>query len=197
MSIHNADIATMFEQIADLLEIEGANPFRIRAYRNAARTIQSMAQDIKTLIDKGEDLKKIHGIGKDLEAKIKEIIDTRECKALLDLKKRVPAALSNLLKVPGLGPKRVQTLYKELGINTPKQLQQAIHKGQVRQLPGFGQKVEEKILHALEAHAEKKRRFTLATASQYAESLAAYLKGVKDVSRVEIAGSYRRHRTDR
>lgn len=194
MTIHNADIAAVFEEIADLLEIEGANPFRIRAYRNAARIIQSMAQDIKTLIDKGEDLKKIHGIGKDLEAKIREIIDTGECKALLDLQKRIPAALSNLLKVPGLGPRRVQTLYKKLGINTPKQLEQAIRKGQVRQLPGFGQKIEEKILRALEAHAEKKRRFTLAIAGQYAEPLAAYLKDIKDVSRVEIAGSYRRQK---
>ncbi len=194
MSIHNADIANIFEEIADLLEIEGANPFRIRAYRNAARTIQTMAQDIKILIDQGEDLKKIHSIGKDLEAKIREIINTEECKTLLDLQKRVPAALSNLLKVPGLGPRRVQTLHKELGINTPKQLEQAIRKGQVRQLAGFGQKIEEKILHALEAHAEKKRRFTLAIAGQYAEPLAAYLKSIKDVSRVAIAGSYRRQK---
>lgn len=194
MPIHNADIAAIFDEIADLLEIEGANPFRVRAYRNAARTIQALGPDLRTLIEKGEDATRIPGIGKDLAAKIKEIIDTGTCKALKELHRRVPAALAALLKIPGLGPKRVHILYKELGINTPKQLHRAVRDGRIRDLPGFGEKTERHILGALEAHQEKKRRFVLAVAAQYAEPLVEYLKQTVGVKHVDVAGSYRRRK---
>jgi DNA polymerase (family 10) len=192
MPIHNADIAAIFDEIADLLEIEGANPFRVRAYRNAARTIQTLGPSLKSLLDKGEDLTRIPGIGQDLAAKIKEIIDTGECGALKELHQRVPAALAALLKIPGLGPKRVRALHEALGVNTAAQLQRAVRDGRIRDLPGFGEKTERHILEALEAHMEKKRRFGITTAQDYAEPLVAYLKKTRGVDQVTVAGSYRR-----
>jgi DNA polymerase (family 10) len=192
MPIHNADIAAIFDEIADLLEIEGANPFRVRAYRNAARTIHTLGPSLKSLLDKGEDLTRIPGIGQDLAAKIKEIIDTGECGALKELHQRVPAALAALLKIPGLGPKRVRALHEALGVNTAAQLQRAVRDGRIRDLPGFGEKTERHILEALEAHMEKKRRFGITTAQDYAEPLVAYLKKTRGVDQVTVAGSYRR-----
>ena len=98
MPIHNADIATVFEEIADLLEIENANPFRIRAYRNAARTILELGRDAQELVEKGEDLSKLPGIGKELSAKIVEIVQTGRCHALEKLRKKTPPGLPELLK---------------------------------------------------------------------------------------------------
>lgn len=192
MPVRNAEVAATFDEIADLLEIESANPFRVRAYRNAARTIQGLGPDLRVLLNQGEDLTQIPGIGKDLAAKIKEIIDTGSCAALRKLHKEVPPALSDLLKIPGLGPKRVGALYKALGIRTRKQLQSALQQQRIRHLPGFGEKTEAHILEVLQADVQKKRHFQLTTASGYAESLVEYLKDTKGVQDVIVAGSMRR-----
>jgi DNA polymerase (family X) len=192
MPVHNADIAAIFDEIADLLEIEGANPFRVRAYRNAARTVQGLGRDAAALVEEQFDLTRLPGIGRDLANKIAEIVHTGRCTELSKLHKRLPAALSVLLKIPGLGPKRVSILHKQLGVNTPKQLQRALRQGRIRELPGFGEKTEQRILEAIEAQLQKKRRFTLATAAEYAEPLVRYLKQAKGVKDVVIAGSYRR-----
>jgi DNA polymerase (family 10) len=192
MPVRNAAIAAIFDEIADLLEIESANPFRIRAYRNAARTIQGLGADLRVLLDQGEDLTQIPGIGKDLAAKIKEIIDTGSCAALRKLHERVPPALSDLLRIPGLGPKRVGALYKALGIRTRKQLQSALQQRRIRNLPGFGEKTEARILEVLQADLQKKRHFQLVTAAGYAESLVKYLKDTKGVQDIIVAGSVRR-----
>ena len=125
MPIHNADIATVFEQIADLLEIQNDNPFRIRAYRNAARTLQGLGKDARVLLEQGEDLTRLPGIGKDLAAKIGEIVSTGRCQTLEKLQKQTSPGLTDLLKIPGLGPKRVRALYDELDIHTPEQLYRA------------------------------------------------------------------------
>jgi DNA polymerase (family 10) len=194
MPVRNAEIAAIFDEIADLLEIESANPFRIRAYRNAARTIQGLGADLKVLLDQGEDLTQIPAIGKDLAAKIKEIIDSGSCAALRKLHKRVPPALSDLLRIPGLGPKRVGALYKALGIRTRKQLQSALQQQRIRNLPGFGEKTEARILEVLQADLQKKRHFQLATAAGYAESLIEYLKATESVEDVIVAGSVRRYK---
>ncbi len=192
MPVRNAEVAAIFDEIADLLEIESANPFRVRAYRNAARTIQGLGADLRVLLNQGEDLTQIPGIGKDLAAKIKEIIDTGSCAALRKLHKRVPPALSDLLRIPGLGPKRVGALYKALGIRTRKQLQSALQQRRIRNLPRFGEKTEARILEVLQADLQKKRRFQLATAAGYAESLIKYLRDTKGVQDVIVAGSVRR-----
>ena len=105
MPIHNADIAAIFEEIAELLEIQNENPFRIRAYRNAARQVEGMGVPVADMVAKGEDLTELPGIGDDLAAKIQEIVATGQCKALEKLRKQVPPSITELLKIPGLGPK--------------------------------------------------------------------------------------------
>lgn len=192
MPVHNADIAAMFEEIADILEIQGENPFRVRAYRNAARTLQGLGREAKSFLEHGEDLTRLPGIGKDLAAKIKEIVDTGRCEALDKLRKQTSPGLAELLRIPGLGPKRVRALYEQLDIQTPEQLYRAARDGRIRTLPGFAEKTELNVLQAIEAHVQKDQRIKLALAGQYAEPLAEYLRQVKGVKQVVPAGSYRR-----
>ncbi len=194
MPIHNADIAAIFEEIADLLEIQGANPFRIRAYRNAARTLGELSQDVRMLVGKGDDLKRLPGIGDDLSAKIREIVATGRCSLLERLRTELPPAVTELLKIPGIGPKRVKALYRDLEVQTVEQLYRAARDGRIRALPGFGEKTELNILQAVEAHVSQARRFKLAVAAQYAEALRTYLAAVQGVKQVTIAGSFRRMR---
>lgn len=192
MPIHNADIAAIFEEIADLLEIENANPFRIRAYRNAARMVGEYGREMRALLEKGGELPKLPGIGADLASKIREIVDTGHCALLDRLRSEVPPAITGLLRIPGLGPKKVQALYHDLAVETQEQLLQAAREGRIRHLHGFGEKTEANILQAIEAHGSKARRYPLALAAQYADALAAYLRGVPGVHQVTLAGSYRR-----
>ena len=194
MAIHNATIASIFEEIADLLDIQGANPFRVRAYRNASRTIGELGTDVKTLLERGTALTDIPGIGEDLAKKIDEILRTGKCEFLERLRKEVPPAITELLKIPGLGPKRVKALWHDLNIQTLEQLMRAAKDGRIRALPGFGDKTEQHILEAAQAHLSQAHRFKLAVAAQYAEAFAAYLRRVKGVEDVVIAGSFRRMR---
>ncbi len=192
MPIHNADIAAVFSEIADLLEIQGANAFRIRAYRNAARTINDYGRDLASLIDRGEALPKLAGVGPDLSAKIEEIARTGHSTFLDGLHKEWPAAVTTLLQIPGLGPKRVKVLYDSLHVRSLEDLDAAVRAGRLRDLPGFGPRTEENIRQAVAAHWTKARRFRLAVATPYAESLVAYLQGVPGVHQVVVAGSFRR-----
>lgn len=194
MPVHNADIAAIFEEIADRLEIEGANPFRIRAYRNAARTLSELPQEARALLEKGEDLKRLPGIGADLAGKIAEIATTGHCSLLDRLRRELPPAVTELLHIPGLGPKRVKILHHELDVQTVEQLRQLARTGRIRALPGFGEKTELNILQAVEAHANQAHRFKLSTAAQYADALCAYLQATAGVEQVVVAGSYRRMR---
>jgi DNA polymerase (family 10) len=194
MPVHNADIAAIFEEIADLLEIQGENPFRIRAYRNAAREMQSLGVPASEMLAKGEDLTELPGIGDDLAAKIREIVETGKCKALEKLRAKFPPTITTLLRLPGLGPKRVKMLYDEIKVESIAALKQAARAGLIRELPGFGEKTEAAILEALAQHAEEATRFKLAIAAQYAEPLVAWLGKSHNVKQVVIAGSYRRFR---
>lgn len=194
MPVHNADIARIFEDIADILEIEGDNPFRIRAYRNAARTLGGFGRDLGELVRSGEDLTRLPSIGRDLAAKIEEIVATGECAALKRLRRQVPAAVAELLDIPGLGPKRVRALYHELDIHSREQLARACNTGAVRSLPGFGAKTERRILQAIKGTAGEARRFQRAIAEQYAEGVIDWLRQGPGVERVGAAGSYRRAR---
>ena len=192
MPIHNADIAAIFDEIADLLEIEEANPFRIRAYRNASRTLQGLGEEAKTLLAQDEDLTRLPGIGKDLAAKIEEIVESGRCLALEKLRKASVLGLTELLKIPGLGPKRVHALYHELDIHTPEQLFRAARDGRLRQLAGFGEKTEVRILDSLAIRAPHTTRIKRALATQYARPLIEHLQQADGVKHVIVAGSYRR-----
>jgi len=192
MSIHNADIAKIFEEIADILQIENANPFRIRAYRNAARTLVGMTQEIKTLVEQNEDLTRLPTIGKDLAAKIEEIVHTGQCQALQKLRQSHSADLTALLHIPGIGPKKVHALYHELDIHTPEQLLRAAKDGRLQTLHGFGDKTTQTLIKNIESHIQQKRRTKLAIAAQYAEAYVAFLKKQKQADDVIVAGSYRR-----
>jgi DNA polymerase (family 10) len=192
MPVHNADIAAVFDEIADLLEIQGANPFRVRAYRNASRTVGEFGASIPALVQSGGELDHIRGIGEDLAAKIREIAATGTCELLLRLRHEMPPAITALLQVQGLGPKRVHALYEALELDSVEALLDAAKAGRVRALPGFGEKSEAQIIERIEAHLHKARRFKLAFAQQYADPLLAYLRAARGVDAAVVAGSFRR-----
>lgn len=195
MPVHNADFAAVFSEIADLLEIEAANPFRVRAYRNAARTVGGYGRDVAQMIAKGEALDDIPAIGTDLAAKLREIAATGSCALLQRLRKELPPAIVELLDVPGLGPKRVRMLHDALHVDTLEQLREAAQSGAIRTLPGFGEKTEAHIGEALARRLQhRERRFLLPFAAQYLEPLLAYLRATPGVVRAVAAGSFRRMR---
>jgi len=140
MPIHNADIAEMFNRLADLLEIDDANPFRVRAYRNAARTLGSLPRSVVDMLREGEELSRLPGIGKDLAHKIEVIVETGRLPALSEIERQTPGGLVKLLSVPGLGPKRVRMLHEKLGIEDVEALAAAARAGALRRLAGFGEK---------------------------------------------------------
>jgi DNA polymerase (family 10) len=194
MPVRNTDIAGIFDEIADFLEIDGANPFRIRAYRNAARTVSGLGEELKDMVTAGEDLTKLPGIGKELAAKINEILETGSAKALIKLQQRIPETVIEMLKLPGLGPKRVRVLYKNLKIKNLDQLAKAARKGRIRVLEGFGEKTETAIAEAVEARAQKEKRYKIAGVKPVVDSLIEFLNKVPGVNDVVAAGSYRRSR---
>ncbi len=193
MIIHNVDVAAIFNEIADLLELEGdENPFRIRAYRNAARTLNAWPTSVQTMVEEKRDLKKIPGIGPDLAARINEIVTTGTCAVREQLRQTLPPAITELFKVPGLGPKRIRTLHQQLDISTLEQLHAAARDGRIRSVPGFGARVEQRILEAVQSRLSKTARVNIAIAAQVLEPLIRYLKAVKEADKLEVAGSFRR-----
>ena len=159
MPVVNADVAAVFNQIADLLEVQGANPFRIRAYRNAARNVSELGGSVAEMLSRGEDLDALPGIGADLAGKIAEIVASGTCAQLESLRKEVPPAITELLAIPRLGPKRVRALHHELGVQTLPQLLSAAREGRISQVPGFGPKMEQQILAAAASRLAQERRF--------------------------------------
>lgn len=195
MKIHNVDIAEKFNELADLLEIKNENPFRIRAYRNAARLIKSLSHEATDLIKKEEDLTKFPGIGEDLAEKIITIVKTGELPLLKQTRKKVPKALSDMMRIPDLGPKRVKILYDKLKIRNISDLKKAIKQGKVARLEGFGEKTQEKIEKALTKFKPgEKRRLKLVDASMLADPLVKFLQKISGVKKVVVAGSFRRRK---
>ena len=190
MPVQNAEIATMFDQAADLLEIKGDNPFRVRAYRRAARTIEGLPQSVGSMLAKEADLSELPGIGKDLAGKITGIVESGHFDLLDQLKKKLPGDLRAMAGLPGLGPKRIKLLYDKAKVRTLDDLRRAIKIGKLHGLHGFGPVIEKKLAAALEKPLAEKR-FKLAVAEAEAESLVAFLR---DKGQVVVAGSYRRRR---
>lgn len=194
MTIHNSEIADKFNRLANLLEIENANPFRVRAYRNAARVISGLAKNVSDLVANGEDLTELPNIGKDLAEKIAIIVKTGELPLLNEVEARTPPLLNDLMKIEGLGPKRIQVLYQNIKIKNIDDLKKAIAKGKVRELPRFGEKIEQKILQNLEHASVYGKRFKLSDAFPIVASITHYLKSIKGVKQLEAAGSFRRRK---
>ncbi len=194
MSVHNTEIAEMFSRLAELLEIQGANTFRIRAYRKAAQTIEGLPHSVTSMLADGADLSKLPGIGEDLAAKIQEIVETGNLSLLDQVSSQLPGQLAELAKIPMLGPKRVKMLYDTLGIQDLKGLAKAARAGKIRQLHGFGRKIEEKILAETDRRSTNEKRIKLNTAEEFAEPILEFLKGIQGVQEAIVAGSYRRRK---
>ena len=191
MPVQNAEIAAMFDQTADLLDLQGENPFRIRAYRRAARVIEGLPQSVFGMLKAGRDLSELPGIGKDLAGKIAAIETTGHFELLDQLKKKMPGDIGEMTALPGLGPKRVKLLYDKLRVRTLDDLRRAVKTGRLAKLEGFGPTIIGKLGQALERPASQKR-FRLSVAEAEASALVAHLQ--QSARTVVVAGSFRRRR---
>src|SRR5262245_7423926 len=191
----NQEIAQVFDTIATMLEMDGANAFRVRAYREAARVIERMVEPAGTLAQTPGRLQQVKGIGKDLEQKIRDLAATGTTELYRELTSRYPASLIELTRLPGFGPKRVKAVFEQLQVRTLDDLRAAADSQRLRALPGFGETVEKNVLKALGAQAPTTAaRLLLHSVWKVAHDLAAAIERVRGVQRVEIAGSFRRRR---
>jgi len=193
--MNNQAIAAVLEQIADLLEFQNSNPFRVRAYRGAARRIRDFSEPLSVIVADGDrNLTDLDGIGKEMAAKIVELLQTGKLSLLEELREQVPDEVFALLRIPGLGPKKAAVLYKELGIASLEMLRAACEAQQVRTLKGFGAKTEETILAGIPFAEQAGKRIYWAEADNIARQLLEHIRGEKNIGQIEFAGSYRRGR---
>lgn len=191
--MENIDYAHVFEEIADLLEIQGANPFRVRAYRNAARTIETLSQPLESVLaDESARIEDLPGIGKDLAGKIRELYQTGELQFLTELREEVPSSLIEIMHIPGLGPKRARQVWDGLEVTSVAELEEAVKSGELEQLSGFGKTLANRILKGISELKARAGRFKLSDADIYVPPLLAYLERVEGLIHLEVAGSYRR-----
>jgi len=184
-------VAEILDEMGTLLEIKGANPFRCRAFHNASVNIASLTEDLRELAST-DRLTEIPGIGKGIAQIIRELVESSKSKEYEDLKQSLPPGLPELVKVPGLGPKRVKLLFEKLNIDSLTALEQAAMTHQLAEVPGFGKKSEENILKGIARLTKMQTKFTINIALEAAENLLRFLRGQKGVKRCEIAGSLRR-----
>ncbi|BAU23790.1 DNA polymerase III [Caldimicrobium thiodismutans] len=189
----NKEVAEIFRKTAELLEIKGDNPFRIRAYERAAQTIESLTKDIEELAKEGR-LENLPGIGADLAGKIKEILKTGTLSLYENLKKEIPPVLLNFLEIPSLGPKKVKAIYEKYGIISLDELEKACLQHKIAKLPGFGLKTEENILKGIKLIKEKTGRRPLGEVLPLAEEVIALIKSRAPLLQIEVAGSIRRRK---
>ena len=193
--MQNDQIARIFDQLGDLLEIQKANPFRVRAYRNAARTISSLSEDAADIVaDADRKLTELDGIGKDLAKKIEVIVQTGTLPQLDELKEQIPSGVLDMLRIPGIGPKKVGLMFEELGIDSLDALKAAAEAGEIAELKGFGKKTEQTILANIERAATADVRVRLAEAKADADRIVDDLLQLEEVDQANIAGSCRRRR---
>lgn len=189
----NSQIADLLEEMADLLEFDGANAFRVRAYRTGARTIRDLSQSVTGLVEsEPAQLPKLEGIGKSVAEKCVALVTDGHLKQLDELREKIPATVRDLLRIPGLGPKKAAVLYHELGIATLEQLKEACEHEQVRQLKGFGAKTEQGILEGIQIAAQAAQRIYWSKADEIVAQLRTHLENCQAIKQLEFAGSYRR-----
>ncbi len=187
----NRAIAAMFNDIADLLEVKNESPFRITAYRRAARALEGLTEDVVAVAARGE-LEDIPGIGKGTAEKIQEFLGTGTCKYYEELRASLPPGITTLMSVPEVGPKTAMLLYERLGIKTIDELEQACKKGKVRMLPRLGEKTEENILKGIALLRRAKERLPIGQVLPHAQELVEALRALPQVKQVGVAGSLRR-----
>lgn len=190
----NADIARILERIAIRLDIEGANPFRVRAHKEAARIVSEQGEPMSAMVSREGALEALPGIGKDLAQKIRDLVATGSTLMHDELKARIPDEVVDFTELQGLGPKRVRTLFAELQIRDRAGLEAAAKAGRLKGLPGFGEKVEQNVLKALATASAWSGRVLLARIWPLAHALAERVAAVKGVAQVELAGSFRRRK---
>ena len=188
-----SEIADILEQIAALLELKGENPFKIRAYTNAARAIETFGGNVPNFQDE-EAVAKIPGIGKSIALKIKEVAATGSLKYLEELSAEFPSGIMELFSLSGLGAKKIRALYDQLGISSIEQLQKACEEGRVAELPGFGQTTQQKLCDVIAKRAAHAGAFQFGQVAAEAETLRADLAAQPDALQADIAGSYRRRK---
>jgi len=189
--MNTSQVVEILETIARILEIQDENPFKVRAYRNGARALESLPGDLRTLIDQGT-LREVPGIGPALEEKITQLVTTGTMDYYEGLRKEVPAGVLEMLSIPSFGPKKAHAVWKELGVTTIEELRKAAQENRVAGLKGFGEKTQKKILEGIGFLQKNAGRYLLNDAVPVARRLLKYLQACKTVQRVSIAGSLRR-----
>lgn len=184
-------VAEIFSEISVLLELKGENPFKSRAYTNAARALETLEESLETLI-KENRLGEVSGIGDAIQKKIVELVQTGKLAYYEDLKASIPAGLLEILQIPGVGPKKIKALWEKLGITTVEQLEQACKEGKVAELPGFGEKTQSNICEGINRRRVYAARHLLSNALLVAEPILECLRQHPDVIRCSTAGSVRR-----
>ena len=192
--MENIEIADILGELGHLLEIQGSNPFRIRAYRNASRTVRGLTRPLSAMVDAGEDLTALDAIGKDMSAHIVELVQTGALTRLAEVSAEVPRSLVQLVKLDGVGPKKAKKLWESLGVTTIDELEAALKAGRVESLEGFGATSVAEILTSIEDLRRYSGRFLISQVDELIGPLLAHMKDAPDVERIEVAGSYRRRK---
>ena len=192
--MENTEIAGILGELGHLLEIQGSNPFRIRAYRNASRTVRGLTRPLSAMVEAGEDLTALDAIGKEMAAHIVELVQTGALARLAEVSAEVPRSLVQLVKLDGVGPKKAKKLWESLGVTTIDELEVALKAGRVESLEGFGATSVAKILTSIEDLRRYSGRFLLSKVDDLVEPLLAHMREAPDVERIEVAGSYRRRK---
>ena len=192
--IANAEIAERLDRVAALLEIEGANAFRVRAYRNGAETVAAHAESFAAMVEREADLTELKGIGKDLAAGIAALVREGTLPVLQELEERVPVGLLEVVQVPGVGPKRAHTLWRQRDVRSLDDLERVAREGRVADLSGFGAKTQAKVLAGIEAVRRRDGRVRLGDADALVRPLLALVEEASGVTRAAVAGSLRRGR---
>lgn len=192
--MENIEIVRVLGEVADLLEIQQANPFRVRAYRNAVRTINAHASPLRKLVEQGADLTELPSIGKGLADNIRELVESGRLTMLEEMAAEIPPGLVELMRLPGVGPRKARKLWDELGVESIDDLEEVASEGRVAELPGFGLKTQDRILRGIRNYRTSTTRFRLGEVDKLLPPLIEHLQGTPGIARLEVAGSYRRRK---
>jgi DNA polymerase (family 10) len=189
--MRNVEIAQLFNEIADFLEVKDENPFRVRAYRRGAEAVEGLSEDIATLAERGA-LLAVPGIGKDLAAKIQEYLAAGTIEYLEELRREIPAGVIEMLRIHGVGPKTAKHLYDQVGVDSVEKLEELAKAHKLAGLPGIKAKTEENILKGIAVWRSGRERMPVGTALLLAEAILERLRALPEADRIETAGSLRR-----